>query len=250
MKLDEGIVELRDNLLRDEADQASGPDDHLWTDDTLVRYMDFIQKLWARKTLTLRDDTTVLLTQVTMIEGKDIYELHPAVRAVISAKYHTDTYDLKRAGHAALAGLQVADPLYFDVNTTMAPGRPLAFSTDEGLKQDDDAAAIRLRVFPTPNVDAAGKIIFMRVARMPMLPLKLSDLQAKFEVPEQYHLSLLDGVAWRCFRTADIDGASSKADGFKKEFDEAMLQALKEQRSKMFQPIRWSFGRNGYTWSP
>lgn len=251
MQLDEGIVELRDNLLRDEAELASGPEDHLWTDDTLVRYMDFIQKLWARKTLTLRDDTTVSLVQVPLVEGKEIYTLHPAVRAVITAKYDTDGFDLTRAGHSMFAGLQVSDPLYFDVNDARAtPGRPLLFSTDEGLKQDDNSAAIQLRVYPAPNAEVAGKLVKLRVARMPLIPLSLDNLKATFEVPEVYHLNLLDGVAWRCFRTADVDGASSKADGFKKEFEEAMAQALKEQRSKMFQPVRWSFGRAGYTWSP
>jgi hypothetical protein len=251
VKISEALDELRTGILRDEALLAEGPDDHLWQDTSIIRYMNFIQNMWARKTLTLRDSTTTMVTQVTLVEGTAQYILHKAVRTVLSARYDTNTVDLKRASHPVLAQSNVVDSDYFDINSVgvNTPGVPLAFTTDEGLDLATNAS-VTLRVFPTPSAEVAGKKLYLRVARMPLNVLALTALSATFEIPEEYHLSLLDGVAWRCYLNDDRDGASAKADACKARFDAAMLEAAKEQRAKMYQPTNWAFGRNGFTWSP
>lgn len=250
MKISEGMDELRTGILRDDAKLAEGPDDHLWQDTSIIRYMNFIQKLWARKTLTLRDKTTPEVVQVVLEAGVSEYTLHPAVRAVLSARYDTNTVDLRRTSHPVLANSHAVASDYFDVNSlgVDTPGEPLAFTTDESLDMDEDSSVV-LRVFPTPNATAVGNIVYLRVARMPLHELKLSNMGASFEVPEEHHLNILDGVAWRCYLNDDRDGASAKATACKERFDNAMAEVLKEQRAKMYQPTQWAFGRNGFTWS-
>lgn len=251
MDLTEAFAELRTGILRDEANLEVGPDDHLWLDTSIIRYMNYIQKMWARKTLTLRDSDTPEVVQVTLATGVSQYTLHAAVRAVLSARYDTNEVDLPRAGHPALSAVAPLCDDWFDVNSTQTtqPGVPRAFSTDEGLDLPENSS-VKLRVFPTPSSDANGKRLYLRTARMPLDELALTDMSAEFEVPEEHHLAILDGVAWRCYVNDDRDGASAKADACKARFDLAMADAVREQRAKMYQPMRWGFGRNGFTWSP
>jgi hypothetical protein len=251
MTLAELLSELRINLLRDDSDLFSGPNDKLWTDETLVRYINDAQRRFARRTLTLRDASTPEVVEVQLAAGVSVYTLHKSVRAVASARYDVDTADLQRAGHSILNETSDYDTTpYFDVNTMQQmAGRPLAYATDETMDAGDDSA-VTLRVFPTPTATEDGKIVYLRVARMPLRDMTLDDPDVPLEVPEDYHLDLLEWVAYRAFRTADLDGASDKAKQHEDRFNVVMGEALNEQRRKMLARIGWNFGRAGFSWSP
>jgi len=105
MNLEALLGELRENVLRDDAELASGPNDFLWSDETLVRYINEAQRKFARKTLLLRDASTPEVAQVTLRAGVSSYVLHDRVLAVVSAKYDTDSVDLGRVGRAAVTTL-------------------------------------------------------------------------------------------------------------------------------------------------
>lgn len=251
MNVAEGLEELRVNLLKDDAGLASGPDDRLWSDETLIRYWNDGIRRFARTTLTLRDSTTPEVCQVRLQTGVTEYSLHPAVRAVISARYDTSVYDLSRVGHSLLGTPpRTVDTLGFDVNArdTWQPGPALTFNTDETLDMGEDSAVV-LRVWPAPSADEDGKIIYLRVARMPLKDLTLEKPLEFPEIPPEYQLDTLEWAAYRAFRTGDVDGSSEKASMHRTRFEEVMGEALKEQRRKMFAPVTWGFGRNGFSWS-
>jgi hypothetical protein len=248
MKLEELLSELRENLLRDDADLASGPDDKLWSDETLVRYINDAQQRFARKTLSLRDASTPEVVQVTLATGVSSYSLHASVLAVVSGRYDVDTADLARIGRTRVMTIPKEDPAWFDPSTVnqMNPARPIAFSTDETL--DVDTKAVTLTVYPAPSATEDGKIIYMRVARLPLERFTIDDTSAECELDEDYQLDMIEWAAYRALRTSDIDGHSDAAEKHRDRFMEAGDQVLKDIRRKMQAPITWEFGRNGFTW--
>lgn len=246
MKLSEGLAELRDNLLRDNAGQASGPDDKLWSDVTLVRYINDAQRRWARLTFTLRDNATPEVCEVVLETGITEYTLHKSVRAVISARYDTNTWDIRRVGHALLAHVVTDDDQPWPDATTET-GAPAAYTTDESLDLEEDASVV-LRVWGTPTADQDGKIIHLRVARMPLCDVDLAHPEKSFEIPDEFCLDMLEGAAWRAQRNSDIDGHTEMADKHKGRFDEAAAEQRKVIRSKMHVPIAFQFGGSGTSW--
>jgi len=252
MTVQELLDELAGNILRDRSDLMSGPDDYLWSDATLIKYINEAENILARKGLVLRDATTVAVTQVPVVADVTQYTLHPSIVAVVSAKFASDVGDLARAGHTAFNSFQHVDPLFFDPAqlSTMPPGKPLAFSTDEQIDESSGkSGVVSMRVYPVPTADYAGDIIQLRVVRKPLNALTVADLDAVPEVPEDYHLGLLDWAAYRALRNIDSDaGAIEKADKYKQAFEDMVAQARTDARRKLFAPQQWGFGRNGFTW--
>lgn len=248
MKLEELIDELRVNVLRDDAELASGPSDELWSDETLVRYINDAQQRFARRTLCLRDSSTPEVVEVPLVSGTASYVLHKSVLAVVSARYNTDSYDLTRVGRAVIAVVRPEDNDWFDANnvSSMTPGRPLAVSTDESL--DVDSKAVTLTVYPTPSATEEGNIIYLRTARLPIDDFTIDKLSATCELDDTYQLDMLSWAAYRALSNSDIDGHSSAADKHEQRFNAAVQEVLKDVRRKMRAPIRFNFGRGGFTW--
>lgn len=253
MILQELLSELRRNILYDRSDRVDGDEDQLWDDETLVRYIDEAQRKLAREGLVIRDGSNADVTQVTLATGQHTYPLHEAVVAVVSARYDTETQDLRRVGHWFLAGSQMPDTNYFDVNqaTLLTPGKPFAFATDEGVGVNDfdSSGVIQLRVYPTPTSTENGKKIYLRVMRMPIERLSKSRLKASPEVPEEHHLEMLDWAAYLALRVQDQDaGNRSAARDFEERFLATVRKAQRIQMRKLFNPQGWGFGRGGWSW--
>jgi hypothetical protein len=255
MTLGELLEELRVNILGDRSARVEGDTDLLWSDATLVRYINEAQRRFARHGLVLRDGTSPDASRVTLVAGRTHYTLHPSVLAVMSAKRDQDVSDLVRTGYSALQAFRQPDPQYFDPNAfaTLPPGKPLAFSTDDYLGADDNdsLAAVTLRIYPEPTAAYAGNIIRLRVLRLPLENLVLDNLTATPEIPEDHHLEMLDWAAYLALRIVDHDaGNVARALEFRASFDANVQAARKQAMRKMFAPLHWGFGRNGFTWEP
>jgi len=251
MNLGELRDELRVGILNDRSDRVSGSSDYLWTDETLTRYINVAQRRFARRSLCLRDSRTAEVCQVTLVTGQTEYTLNPAVIAVISAKIEGDAQDLARGGHTVFGGVQTPDTLYFDVNqlSTLPPSKPLAYSTDETLVEDDNGAisTVVLRVYPAPSDAYNGIKILLRVARLPLDTLS-NDAQ-QCEIPEDHQLEMLDWAAYLALRIADHDaGDSPRAENYAKSFEMHVQAARNAMLRKLFAPTPWGFGRGGYIW--
>jgi hypothetical protein len=193
------------------------------------------------------------VTTVTLATGVTNYALDPSIIAVISAKFPDDTGDLKRGGHAAFNTYQMPDPLYWDPAqiSNLPPGKPLAFSTDEELQEDDygSRSVVTMRVYPEPSAAYNAETINLRVVRMPLDTISSANLNYVPEVPEVYHLDLLDWAAYRALRIVDHDaGNPQRAQEFRAAFEENVTRARNEALKKMFTPANWGFGRNGFSY--
>ena len=251
MNLSELLNELRENILYDRSDRIAGTPDYLWSDATLTRYINQAQNRLARHGLVIRDGLSPDATEMTIRTGVTEYTLNPSVLAVISAKMPGDTADLARAGHAAFQTYKQPDPYFFDPAqlSSMPPGKPLAYGTDEYLGADDfDAVSVvTLRLYPEPTAAYDGQILRLRVVRLPLYPL--ANPTDTPEVPEEHHLEMLDWAAYLALRIVDVDGGMpARAAEFRASFEEHVKRARNTAMRKMFTPAQWGFGRNGFTW--
>lgn len=251
MKLDDLLDELRTNILNDRSDQTSGDSDYLWTDKTLVRYINEAQRRFAKRAYVLWDAITPEVVNVELVAGQVEYDLHSAILSVVSAKIDGSVMDLARIGHVVL-GEYRTDNVVTPFNAALigtAVGAPQAFATDERLAEDDDGnlAALSLKVYPTPRTEDAGTIIKLRTVRMPLDELTTGALSAVPEIPADHHLEMLDWAAYLALRIVDQDsGNRSAADKFAASFETHVQDARRLVLRKLRAPRPWGFGRSGF----
>lgn len=252
MKLRDLLNELRLNILNDRSDRTSGSSDYLWTDETLVRYINEAQRRFAVRSLVIRDGTTPEVTQVTLRTGVSEYELHPSIIAVISAKLPTARRDLVRTGHSVLAGArQQSDNWDMSEVYEQQPGPTLAYSTDEEVSAADEGSMtlVTMRVFPAPSAAENGTVLQLRVVRKPLDDLVPSNLMAVPEIPLDHHMEMLDWAAYLALRIVDHDaGDAKRAADFAASFETHVQAARTLVMRKLFAPKPWGFGRGGWSW--
>lgn len=256
MTLADLLSELRDNLLHDKSDQISGASDYLWSDKTLVRYINEAQRRFARRSLCLRDAVTSAATQVTTVAGQAAYPLHASVIAVLSVQMTGDRQDLARAGHDGLNSHQSPDGRLFDPAQLagLPPGKPLAWTTDEGVLADANGSLslVNLQLYPVVAAPYDGVVAKLRVVREPINDLTLKNTAAYPEIPAAHHLDMLDWAAYLALRAVDTDiagaGAAQRAADLAARFEAHCQDLRKETMRKLFAPLAWGFGRNGWSW--
>ena len=256
MRTSELLAELRCHMLRDVSDQVAGASDYLWSDIGLIRYINEGQYRFARQTKCIRDATTPGICQFTTVDSQPFYTLDPHVISVLSVRMTGDTADMARAGHADLDTYRQPDTYFFDPSqlSSMPPGKPVAWTTDESVVQDTYGActAIQLRLYPIPLTPYSGIVGNMRVARVPLTLLSLSVPDGVPEIPEAHHMDILNWAAYLALRGVDLDvaggGAWDRAKEFRAAFDDAVNDMKRDAQSKMFRPLQWAFGRNGFSY--
>lgn len=260
MNLGDLLLELRENILHDRSDQVAGSSDYLWSDTTLVRYIDEAQRRLARQTLIIRDGTTPECTQVKLVAsapdpdpGQIEYPLHPAVLAILSARLAGDRCDLYRMSHSMLDTFSAPDTAFFDQSgvSSISPGKPRAFASDEYLTADATGSwgVPSFRVYPPPSNAYDKTIINLRVIRLPLNRFSLKDLNVYPEVPEDYHLLMLDWAAYLALRMVDADGGDPvRAKEFGDNFEAQAIKIKREVMRKLFAPAPWGFGANGFSY--
>ena len=256
------LRELRHNLLHDKSDQVGGASDYLWSDPTLVGYINEAQKRFARQSLVIHDYNSAITT-LTTVAWQKYYPLDPCIIAILSLKMKWsadnpafDHTALPRAGFDAFSNYHTPDPLFFDANQLeqMTPGKPLAWSTDEGVGPDVNGSygGMVIRLFPAISPEFAGLTYQMRVVREPVNDLTLSNLKAYPELPAAHHLDMLDYAAYLALRNVDTDiaggNAPARAADFEKRFDMNCAKAKNLVMRKLFAPQQWGFGHNGWSW--
>lgn len=228
------LTELRTNILRDTESV-----DSLWSDDTLIAYLNDAYEEFAEETLTIRDKTTVTVTQISLSTGVSDYALHDAVLSVYSVRYDVDTFDLPLVTRPILRSGGLSDTDWFDVSASSStPGRPVAYQLDEANKT--------LTAYPAPSSAENGKKLYLRIAR---LPLALFSVGAEIvpEIPRRYHIALAEGAAAEALSNHDVDGeAVARATKRRGKFDRAMWLARRRFKRLNKAPVRIDTG--GYGW--
>lgn len=255
MTLGELLTLLRESILNDRSDRTSGSADYLWTDQTLVTFINEAHRRFARRGLILRDATTDEATKVVLKAGQTLYPLHESVISVMSAKREDATHaDLTRVGHSIFAAYSPPSDNWIDPATYSAfpPGPALAFSTDEAINaaDGDTFEQVTLRVHPAPRAEEDGSVLRLRVVREPLADFTLTALNAVPEIPRAHHLEMLDWAAYLALRIVDDDaGAPRRAQEFAASFEAHVKEARNLAMRKLFSPGGWGFGRGGFTWS-
>lgn len=254
MTLGELLQYLREAILNDRSSRVAGSNDFLWTDATLVTNINEAQARFCRRGLVLRDGTTDEVTLVTLREGVTEYPLHESILGVLSAKRVGQESDLTRVGHAVLAGYRNLAHSWVDPTDMrrLPPGLPIAYATDETLSDADSSSFTQpvLRIYPTPRAEDEGQQVRLRVVRKPLCRFTPGTLSATPEIPEDYHIPMLDWAAYLALRIVDDDaGAPRRAAEFMSMFERHVQEARVEVMRKLFAPMGHSFGQGGWSWS-
>jgi len=243
MKLKEMLEELRENMLRDESDQIS-PGDHvsMWSQATLVRYINDAQNRFCIGTKFLRDESTPEICNIVLVAGQESYALDPRVIDVFGVSHGVRR--LRRGTYGALfnrSGDQAVSSMFCDndlVRWQEQPDNyPTLFYTDRETQ--------KIGVYPRPGFKSDGQVLRLRVARRPLKPLELSNLDASPELPEDHHMDLLDWAAWRCLRNHDVDTENlPKASTHKKRFEDAMVEVSREMKKMQTDDVQFDLHNN------
>ena len=276
------LTTLRQDILHDRSSQIDGDSDKLWSDTTLIRYIDEAQTVFARRALVIRDGTSAV-TRFQTVPYQEDYPLDASILAISSMKFlgnamwingvltpgtrvldvftpnlllpviYGDKADLGRTGHSGLNNYPIPDRYFFNPQglSELPPGKPMAFDTDEFVVSDTtgSSGAINVHLYPQVSPQYAGCTVQMRVSRLPINPLTNNNLDAYPEVPSIYHLYLLDHAAYLALRIVDHElGDPQRAMEFEQMFLKHIEDARSEMLRKTFTPMQWAFGRNGFSY--
>lgn len=173
---------------------------YLWSDALIYRHLTEAQKIHARKTYSIVDDTPTIDT----VADTASYALAAGTIYVLSARVSTSSRDLRNYTHKAI-------PSHLLTST----GEPQIYTMDE--------ATGKVRFYPVPD---AVYTVNLRVAR---LPASSVVSYAAPEILEEYHMDLSEYVAWQCLRMPDDDGENAKAaKDHKDEWAARVLEAKRE----------------------
>lgn len=227
MKLSELLEQVAQDHLDDRTDMLDGVADSLWSDKTITRYLNEAQRILARRAWVITDIANATAGVLTLVTSKATYALHKSVLRVYYAQVDGDAAPLPIAADRALLGYMVPDMDYFDVNqvATLTPGPSRAWAPD--------AATRTIRIYPPPSSTENGTRVLLKVARMPITWLDVSNKDACPEVPEDWHDALAIYAAGRCLRQANVD-SQSRAEGQRlmEEFD-AKVREARQERARM-----------------
>jgi len=226
MNLRELLSELRCNILADvstrvgDTDEAPpGNEERILNDASLVRYINDAERRFARRTRCLVDSTSDA-SILQLRPGKGTYELD--ARIIDVRELRVENRQLRRTTR------QATYP-YPDTSGVAAimhgEGTPQAFWFE------DDSRS--LTIHPTPS-DRFGMLAHMRIVRLPMRPLSLLSMDQSPEVPEDYHLDLLEWAAFRAFRNNDVDFGETnyiqRANTHRARFNDAIAEYQRDAK--------------------
>lgn len=224
MNTSELLQELRENVLRDVSDAESvGEQDLLWSNSSLLRYLNEAYFRFCRLSKYLQDATTEEVTVVELESGKADYPLNPAILEVLSAEY----------GNLSLATTTTQVILGDRPDTASPQAYVTAYRDHPVTAVVPDYQLGTLKVVGTPRDADDGGRINLRVCRLPLEPLKLDGEGP--ELPFHMQLDMLEWAVYRCLRNHDYDGENmQKANSHKRRFEEAVEEAIEEYRARSF----------------
>lgn len=225
MTLQEMLGELRGPLLRDVSGALStDEEDLLWTDEVLVRYINDGYQRFCERSMILEDATSPEATQIVLQEGVLSYPLHKSVISVASAVL--DGKALRKASTNQSQG-HLPEVIGF------GPGIVSSYRGVSAYLPDYNVGTFH--VVGTPTEADTGKIINLRVVRLPLVPLTLDDVAASPEIPMQYHLDILEWAAFRALRNHDNDAENmAKASAHSTRFERAVEEAKRTHENRTF----------------
>lgn len=239
LTLEDLLNGTRSGILRD------GVADSLWSNERLVDLLNEAYMEFAEATCILRDSSDDF--RIALEDGVDQYEYPVQVLSVRSARPAWKGGNLRRTSDPSLNGLteppaDTLDWLQQMNSQVLAPGEPIAFSTDDSLRT--------FTVFPTPSATEQGKEIILRVNRLPLELFDIDRLDMRCEIPRQYAFGLTYGACALAYNDQDADGNDpQRASRARAEFERYIKRGQRGARAQMFQPGQIAFGGNGFSYT-
>lgn len=241
MTLQEMLDHTAGFYLDDRAALISGTDDKLFSDATLVRFLNEGADRFARKTWRLQSSYSAgkAWTFVTLATGVKDYALNSRILRVLSAKLSDTDLDLLQVGYDDIrpTASHLGDPDFFDINSpyTDTPGRPQWYATDIDLR------TIRFR--STPTLVENGLVVQMRVVYMPIVQLAVATPGGVCEIEPEYHELICQYAAGKALLAPNTDSTNQRVGaGFVKDFDDQCRQLRIERFAMQSAPAQFRFG--------
>lgn len=207
--------------MRDEAQP------YMWSDADCFEYMDTAHKDFARYSGGIGDSRSGV-TYLRLRAGVSYYPLASQimkVRALVREDNGNDI-ELLNEENQSNAGIRRTD----------AAGRVTTVIV--GADQDF------VRVYPVPDAGEEGKNLRLTVYRMPLNCIV--DGNSEFEIQEQHHIHLMDGMAGYAYRKQDAETFDKgRADQFTETFRRYCDQAKQEREKREYKPRGVQFGDGG-----
>ena len=242
MTRSELLDHLWKHVLDDKTDMLEGAPDSVWTPELLTRYLTHAERLYCRQAWALADDTTAAVCQVPLVLDTAKYTLHSSIVRVLSVTPNDSQVDLSNASYDNIrprASPVSNEPWGVSTVYNEASGRPRQWSTDRPV------GTLRIRPAPSAAEVAAIVRLNLRVIRLPLTTLDPSEAESdpSPEIPEQYHLDLVDYAAGRALTQSNVD-RKAHADGkdFLKTFYANVRLAKQETDAAARAPAVFQFG--------
>lgn len=254
MKFKQLLYVLRHGILHDQSNQEAGAEfsDFLWSDELLTIYMNEAHRRFAVGSLCLREYKNPEVCSFMLQPYQKEYALHPSITAVISARLEGAKMDLARAGHSQFDTYRQPDNYFFNTNELQQfpPGAVVAFDTDEGMTDDDwgSLSVVNFRAYPSPKPEYIRRV-WLRVVRRPTIEFSMDQPDLVPQIPPDHHMDMLDWAAYLALRIVDRDGGDpERAAEYQAQFEKHVKEARLIAMRKMFTPMQWGFGRNGFSY--
>jgi hypothetical protein len=207
-------------VFRDEMSDTKAP--YLWSDDSVVGFIDDAQNQFARLTDGIPDSTTSAVVNLAVAPAyTDVLPLHPSILKIRTA------YRVGEGTPVEVVNVEDMEPrgMRFDGRV----GRVRAIVT--GMDPD------KVRLWPFPN---QSDTVRLSVFRMPLTAI--TDNEA-LEIPPQHHLGLLKWMKHRAYSVQDAEMFDkTKAADFEQAFTAYCARAKVEQARARHKPRSVAYG--------
>lgn len=196
----------------------------LWSNQEICRYANQAVNEFCFRQPILDQDTTPLITQITVVASTSVYTLSPKILSIRRVKFVDSNNDefilLKRTTH--WMDVNVTD---WDKETLPVEGTVLYYIEDTDTHQ--------LQLYRVPEL--AGTI-HMTVDRLPEKPMLWPQRhQHSPEIHEQHHLCLLEYMKYLAYKKRDSETEDKK---LAQEFLEAFTAMVGERPSARLLRVR------------
>lgn len=190
---------LRDiiNLVRVQLDDTIGEAKRLWSDADLTSYANVIQDKLAEEchlitdSVTASDADNVPVCVIPVETGNAIYPVHGKILQIMRVRYDGQTNPLLRVPSAIL------DATFPEWQTRT--GLPSAYVLDMNAK-----------TLTLDRVPETFSNLRLTVKRLPLTPLVATNLKASPEIPDAYHVKMLNGMLYMAYSKQDADTFDGK----------------------------------------
>lgn len=181
MKVADFITEFRDTV----ADHAVPP---FWSSENIVRYLNEAVQEACERAKLIEDRSTAAVCSIPLQAGESTYALHPSVFEIKRLTFRGRPLD-----ETSVEELDADSPGW---ETRSGQPRLYIFEQASGIRP------AQVRLVPTPT---AADTIALTVCRGALKPLSADNDAGRPELPERFHLRLMDWMLHRAYLKQDAD---------------------------------------------